>query len=186
MSDKESRIFLGILYPDSESYDCQKVLSRLEDTFSDFAYIVHDKDVNEEGEIKKAHIHWCGKKSSPAPLSTISNALGVEANNIKFCRNWKLSLRYLIHADNPEKFQYDAENVTANFPYCAVVENKLSEMMAKKILDYIFEKRPSTMIALMEWCILNGCWSEFRRCSSAWASCIREVNQECGRKNKEV
>ena len=123
MSDKESRIFLGILYPDSESYDCQKVLSRLEDTFSDFAYIIHDKDVNEEGEIKKAHIHWCGKKSSPAPLSTISNALGVEANNIKFCRNWKLSLRYLIHADNPEKFQYDPDKVTANFPYRAVEEN---------------------------------------------------------------
>lgn len=186
MSDKESRIFLGILYPDSESYDCQKVLSRLEDTFSDFAYIIHDKDVNEEGEIKKAHIHWCGKKSSPAPLSTISNALGVEANSIKFCRNWKLSLRYLIHADNPEKFQYDVEKVTANFPYRAVVESKISEMMAKKILDYIFEKRPSSMIALMDWCIQNGCWSEFRRCSSAWASCIREVNQECGRKNKEV
>lgn len=33
MSDKQSRIFLGVLYPDSESYDCQKVISRLEDTF---------------------------------------------------------------------------------------------------------------------------------------------------------
>ena len=77
MSDKQGRNFLGVLYPDSESYDCQKVLSRIEDTFVDFAYIVHDLDVNENGEVKKAHIHWCGKKSSPAPLSTISNALGV-------------------------------------------------------------------------------------------------------------
>ena len=74
MAVKEGRNFLGVLYPDSESYDCQKVLSRIEDTFVDFAYIVHDMDVNENGEIKKTHIHWCGKKSSPAPLSTISIA----------------------------------------------------------------------------------------------------------------
>lgn len=186
MSDKQARNFLGVLYPDSESYDCQKVLSRIEDTFVDFAYIVHDMDVNENGEIKKAHIHWCGKKSSPAPLSTISNALGVEANNIEFCKNWKYSLRYLIHADNPDKFQYDLEKVTANFAYRAVVENRISDMMAKKILNYILEKRPPTMIALMDWCIENGCWSEFRRCSSTWATCIREVNQDLGRKNMEV
>ena len=57
MSDKQGRNFLGVLYPDSESYDCQKVLSRIKDTFVDFAYIVHDMDVNENGEIKKAHIH---------------------------------------------------------------------------------------------------------------------------------
>ena len=59
-------------------------------------------------------------------------------------------------------------------------------MMAKKILNYIFEKRPPTMIALMEWCIGNGCWSEFRRCPSAWASCIREVNQELEAAKREA
>lgn len=59
-------------------------------------------------------------------------------------------------------------------------------MMAKKILNYIFEKRPPTMIALMEWCIENGCWSEFRRCPSAWASCIREVNQELEAAKREA
>ena len=48
MSDKQGRNFLGVLYPNSESYDCQKVLSRIEDTFVDFAYIVHDMDVNEK------------------------------------------------------------------------------------------------------------------------------------------
>lgn len=177
MSEKQGRNFLGVLYPDSEIYDCQKVLSRLEDTFVDFAYIVHDLDVNEQGEVKKPHIHWVGKKSSPSPLSTIANSLGVEANNIEFCKSWKYSLRYLIHADNPEKYQYEPEKVTANFPYNVVVANRLSEMMARKILNFIMEKRPSTMVELMEWSIENGCWSEFRRCSGAWASAIREVNQ---------
>ena len=46
MADKQSRIFLGVLYPDSTSYEVEKVISRLEDTFTDLAYITHDLDLD--------------------------------------------------------------------------------------------------------------------------------------------
>ena len=42
MADKQSRIFIGVLYPDSTTYEIEKVISRLEDTFTDLAYITHD------------------------------------------------------------------------------------------------------------------------------------------------
>lgn len=50
MSDKQGRNFLGVLYLDSESYDCQKVLSRIKDTFVDFAYAWASciREVNQE------------------------------------------------------------------------------------------------------------------------------------------
>ena len=103
MSEKQSRTFLGVLYPDSESYDCEKVLLRLQDTFEELSYITHDMDVDENGELKKPHIHWVGKRVQ-STLSTIANALGIPANNIEFCKNYKTSLRYLyayIHETKP-------------------------------------------------------------------------------------
>ena len=178
MAGKQSRIFLGVLYPDSESYDCQKVISRLEDTFTDLAYITHDMDVTEDGELKKAHIHWCGKRSSPAPLSTIANALGIAENNIEFCKSWKYSLRYLIHADNPEKFQYAPDKVTANFPYSAVIEGKLEAMKSRQIYNFINENPTITSNGLAEWCFQNDLWSEYRRSFAIWCTLMREIQVE--------
>ena len=177
MTEKQSRNFLGVLYPDSTSYDCYKVLSRLEDTFADFAYVLHDKDVDFSGELKKPHFHWCGKRS-PAPISTIANALGVESNSIEFCKNWKYSLRYLIHADNPEKFQYLPETVTANFPFVPVVENKLDVLKSRKIFNFINENPNISTNALAQWCFENDLWSEFRRSFSIWCSILRELQFE--------
>lgn len=177
-SEKQSRIFLGVLYPDSESYEFEKVLSRLEDTFLDLAYITHDADSDETGLLKKAHVHWCGKRSSPAPLSTIANALGIAENNIEFCRNWKYSLRYLIHADNPEKFQYSPDKVTANFPFSAVIEGKLEAVKSRQIYNFINENPTITPNALAEWCFQHDLWSEYRRSFSIWSVLLRELQAE--------
>ena len=46
----KDRKFQGILYPDSESYCCEDVLNVLKSTFPEFAYILHDKDTDENGE----------------------------------------------------------------------------------------------------------------------------------------
>lgn len=178
MSDKKSRIFLGVLYPDSDSYDCQKVIFRLEDTFLDLAYITHDMDVDENGALKKPHVHWCGKRSSPAPISTVANALGVAENSIEFCKNWKYSLRYLIHADNPDKFQYSPDKVTANFPFNAVIEGKLEAMKSRQIYNFINDNPTITLNALAQWSFQADVWSEFRRSYSIWASLLRELQYQ--------
>ena len=177
-SEKQSRIFLGVLYPDSEDYDCSKVLLRLEDTFTDLAYITHDMDADESGTIKKAHIHWCGKRETPAPITTISNALGVKANSIEFCGNWKSSLRYLTHADSPDKFQYPLENVTANFDYKTAIEGNKEAVKARKIYNHINDCPSTTMNALAEWCFANDLWSEFRRSYAIWNSLLREIQYD--------
>lgn len=178
MADKQSRIFIGVLYPDSTTYDLQKVLSRLEDIFTDFAYITHDMDVDEMGTVKKAHIHWCGKRSSPAPLSTIANALAIEENAIEFCKNWKYSLRYLIHADHPDKYQYTPDKVTANFPFTAVIEGKLEALKARQIYNFINENPTLSPKELCEWCFKHDLWSEYRRSFAIWCSLLREMQVE--------
>lgn len=177
MSEKESRIFIGILYPDAENYDCSAVLVRLDDTFRELAYITHDMDVNQLGELKKAHIHWVGKRDSPCPISTIANALRIPANDIEFARNYKSSLRYLIHADNKDKHQYSPDDVKANFPYEDVLKNRVEAMKSKMIYDYIHENA-CDLDTLGGWAFENDCWSEFRRNVAYWGQLINLVQSK--------
>lgn len=50
---KKIRNFSGVLYPDSESYNCDEVISRIKSKFKQWAFCLHDMDVNDEGELKK-------------------------------------------------------------------------------------------------------------------------------------
>lgn len=180
MADKviKSRNFLGVLYPDSESYVCEEVLAALDDTFKEWAYVLHDNDLNEDGTPKKPHYHWIGRRATPVPISTVSNSLHVAENSIEFCRKWKQSARYLLHLDSPDKASYDSDSVISNFEIFKFFSEMSDLDMAKKILDYVKHERPARMIDLMEWSMMNGCWSEFRRSSGSWAIALNEMKME--------
>ena len=45
---KKIRNFSGVLYPDSESYNCDEVISRIKSKFKQWAFCLHDMDVNDE------------------------------------------------------------------------------------------------------------------------------------------
>lgn len=173
-SEKQSRAFLGILYPDSESYVCENVLFRLEDSFDEVSYITHDMDVDANGELKKPHIHWVGKRRTPAPLSTISNALKIPDRDIEFCKSYKYSLRYLVHADNPEKYQYDPKSVISNINYAAILANKTDALKSKQIFDFVLSNPSIEIEELMSWCFENDLWSEFRRNWALWNNILNK------------
>lgn len=177
---KDSRIFQGVLYPDSESYVCQDVLSRLSSVFVEWAYILHDCDTDENGVVKKPHYHWIGKLENPALLSTVAGArkLCVPDNSVEFCRSWKYSVRYLIHKDQPDKFQYTSDSIKCNFSLSSALRDKDDEVgKVRLIRDYLIDTRCTSASVLMDWCIENNCWSEFRRSFSIWA-CVMRENKE--------
>lgn len=96
---KQSRSYIAILYPDSESYDCDTVLSLLPEVFKEWAYILHDKDTDENGELKKPHYHVVGRLENPALISTVANKLCLPENHLEYCKSFRSSVRYLVHAD---------------------------------------------------------------------------------------
>jgi hypothetical protein len=78
---------------------------------------LHDKDTNPDGEIKKAHWHvllqgdksWINFKTLKELVLTEFDGRGVAvpqsvSNVVGF-------MRYLVHLDNPEKFQYDKNDI---------------------------------------------------------------------------
>lgn len=78
---------------------------------------LHDKDTNPDGEVKKAHWHvllqgdkaWINFKTLKELVLTEFDGRGVAvpqsvSNVVGF-------MRYLVHLDNPEKFQYDKNDI---------------------------------------------------------------------------
>lgn len=126
MADKKFRAFAGTLYPDSESYDCETLLSTIRSKFIDWAYILHDKDVDEKGELKKSHIHWVGR-ATPRCLSVVSNFLGLPENDIEVVKNFDNMVMYLIHLNDIDKFQYSPDDVETNLPNIGQLLRRQSE-----------------------------------------------------------
>ena len=61
----QGRKFCGILYVESDTYNVDDVLEHIKSYFDQWAYCLHDKDVNDEtGETKKAHYHFGGLSRS--------------------------------------------------------------------------------------------------------------------------
>lgn len=126
MADKKFRSFAGTLYPDSESYDCETLLSTIRSKFIDWAYILHDMDVAENGELKKPHIHWVGR-ATPRCLSVVSNFLGLPENDIEVVKNFDNMVMYLIHLNDIDKFQYSPDDVETNLPNIGQLLRRQSE-----------------------------------------------------------
>lgn len=126
MADKKFRSFAGTLYPDSEAYDCETLLSIIRSKFIDWAYILHNKDVDANGDLKKPHIHWVGR-ATPRCLSVVSNFLGLPENDIEVVKNFDNMVMYLIHLNDIDKFQYSPDDVETNLPNIGQLLRRQSE-----------------------------------------------------------
>jgi len=94
-----------------------------------WAYIVHDKDVLDSGEIKPVHVHFFLEFPRPVALSTVAKAFGVAENFIEPLKASQTgALRYMTHIDDPKKHSYQKNEVIANFDYSQCVgENQAGE-----------------------------------------------------------
>ena len=149
------RSFLGVLYPDAENYNCDEVLDRLKLFFPEWAYIVHDMDVDKNGELKKPHIHWVGQRSA-CTLEFVATSLEIPANDIEYCRKFKRSIRYLVHKDSPSKFQYDVEQIITSFDLTKYFDDDYMNNKLDEIVDFIFSGECTSFASLYGFCSRNG------------------------------
>lgn len=89
--------------------------------FKLYAFILHDKDVLEDGSTKTPHIHLVGVyNTNRQRLSTILNDLSVHvgvndlAISIDKMNDINGSIQYLLHRNNPQKYQYDVSQITTS------------------------------------------------------------------------
>lgn len=172
----QDRKFWGILYPDSTTYNCSAVIEIIQSYFTEWAWILHDKDLEPDGTLKKPHIHWMGLLPSPTKIKTISNKLGVEENYIRFADKWRNVARYLVHdtKDSEDKYQYSVDEVNCNFDICKYISRLGVETQAVNIYDAIVHQGKGCYSQLIPWAIQNGCYSELVRAHVLWAGLMKE------------
>ena len=113
MAVEKKRYWTLIVYPESAPEMWRSVLDD-----GHYAWIespLHDRDVNADGEVKKAHWHilviFDGPMSDVTPKRI---AESINAPMPKGVGSAKGLVRYMIHLDNPEKYQYEKSDIVAH------------------------------------------------------------------------
>ncbi len=88
-----------------------------------FAYALHDKDVNKDGTPKEPHTHvvlWLYNASTIGRIRRWFRALDSDGKEItttaQVCKDVVFAYEYLYHRNDPDKFQYSPDIITASDP----------------------------------------------------------------------
>lgn len=187
MSDSQKfrdRKFVAVLYPEDPSHVA--CIEKLLSGGYNFAGILHNKDVYEdgehEGELKKAHWHIVLRFKNAVWNTAIAKELGITPNYLESCKDVDASLLYLVHYGNSEKAQYDYEEVFGP------LRLKLATLLADtdegtRVLNIveIIENSPGPIgySELLKKAVAAGLYADLRRMGTFAVGLMREHNYEC-------
>ena len=185
MSDKfRSRLYVAVLYPDDDSHvEC---MAKLNSNGYNFAAILHDKDVYEDGEkageLKKPHWHIVLRFKNAVWNTAVAKELGITPNYLEACKDQDSSLLYLVHYGKEDKAQYNYEDVFGP------MKLKLATLLADtdegtrvlSIVD-IVESSPGPIgtSELLKKAVAAGLYADLRRMGHLATCLVREHNYEC-------
>lgn len=140
---KTARTFATSLKPAWSVEDIEKLVNSMTGTAKVYA-INHDKDIDTE-----AHTHFVIDYATPRSITTVANVFGVEPNFIEVVRNKKGMLRYLIHLDDKDKFQYDPDEVISN-DKIKFTDVLLGDTLSdKEIAEYIMQGKGLELMGIV-------------------------------------
>lgn len=103
-----------------------------------YAFIYHDKDVDEHGAPVKKHMHFICE-SNAIPFSSWSEKLKIPENFICKCLNIRSMHRYLLHLDEKNKHVYNFEEIkTSDYDRC---KRFISGEKAEDVNDFFTDLR---------------------------------------------
>ena len=91
-----------------------------EDYIVYYAMILHDRDIDDNGELKRKHFHIVIQTRTPYAKSTILTDIVKEVIVARECvsvrayDNIKLAVQYLIHKNDSDKEQYDIMGIISS------------------------------------------------------------------------
>lgn len=84
----------------------------------DYAYTLHDKDINEDGSLKPAHYHIMMRLKHVYDSKYVCQWFGLGEQCVEKVKGrWSDALKYLIHENALDKFQYNINEVKTNFNF---------------------------------------------------------------------
>lgn len=182
------KIFTFIVYPDSESYNCHEILSKIK-KYPEYVYILHTK------EDSKPHYHCLIRFPKVKSINALAKELGIDVHIIKWRNSFNGSLQYLTHENHKcdkdvqagKKFIYDRTELISNLDddyiqlcYTPSSEDKEDIEISKvlMILDYIESGSANNTRDIVRYACSVGCWSVLRRGGSWFQDSFKEVQNE--------
>lgn len=186
MSDPKKyrdRKFCAVLYPEDPTHAA--CIEKLKSGGYNFAAILHDKDVYEDGEnkgqLKKPHWHIIVKFPNALWNTGLAKDLGIESNYLEQAKSLDAALLYLVHDGYDEKYQYDLEDVFG--PLRTRLVTLLAESdegtRALRIVD-IISGSPGLIgyTELLRKAVAAGVYADLRRMGHLAVELVREHNKE--------
>ena len=147
-----------VVYP--ESCNLEVALQEIAKLYAiEYSYILHDSDTNELGEIKKPHWHlnitltWNDSKHCSKEREHLRSLLGGAL--VQNVSNLTGAVRYLVHLDDKDKYQYKVENITFNGTLhkqrlMQSIEYNASNMDCNTALEDLFNYIDNSVIPLTQ------------------------------------
>lgn len=141
--DGRSRAYAFMMYDESMSNDWKEIITN---THVPTAVSYHNKDTNPDGELKKPHYHVLMTFDSKKSVQQIVDMLTDLCNDVggvpspETVGSVRGYARYLLHMDNPEKYQYDRSALTLlnGFDFDSVIAREDDDYKVLcKIYSYI-------------------------------------------------
>jgi adenosyl cobinamide kinase/adenosyl cobinamide phosphate guanylyltransferase len=111
-------------YMDCKTID--EIISRIQTLtyLKKWAIITHDKDLLPDGQLKPAHFHCVLTFSNATTIKSIADCIGLEMQYVEKIRTTvKSAFLYLVHRNDPGKYQYSPDAVKASFDYVTYVDD---------------------------------------------------------------
>lgn len=179
--EKTITMFMVTLYPNENAQDAESLQFCI-DLFDDVKYITHDKDD------AKPHTHvlvLCTARQ----MNSIEKQTGIAKHRIEVLRSYDASLAYLVHANHPDKYQYDIDQIKGIPLTEQQIDNILntrSKANAKRneentrnyglstIIEFITTTKTCTFSNVTKFCIENGLASVLRSYGYIISQIIKE------------
>lgn len=177
------RKFCAVLYPEDSTHAA--CIEKLQSGGYNFAAILHDQDVYEDGENKgekkKPHWHVVIKFPNAVWNEPLSKELGISSNYLEQCKSLDAALLYLVHAGYDDKAQYDFAQVfgTLATRLASLLRDDDESTRALTIYDLI-RNSPGivTYSEIFEKACKAGLYGDFRRMGSGVMYLINDHNAE--------
>lgn len=156
--DVRTRNWTFVVYPESAPSNWREIIDDLHVPWVESP--LHDKDTNPDGVLKKEHWHvmimFSGNKSYSQVKELTSK---IKAPNPQKVSDAKGMIRYFVHMDNPEKYQYDKNKIIAHAGadignYLASTTLERYELI-KEMIDFVNQNNIIELKDLIDYAVVE-------------------------------
>ena len=174
---KKGRRWGIILWTDNDVH--MEALNYIKHNYKNYIYILHDRDVKDDNTLKKSHYHVLLYFPNQKSLSALKNQLKLNDNDFYEIKSMSGQLRYLIHFDDDDKFQYSKDDVVGSRfmieKFNLSIKNLRSETEeSSAIVEYIFDDSVFSLYQVFQFVIDNDIYATYRRNYSMYKDLLKE------------